>query len=307
MDGSVLAERVNLLGPWLRARFGCDVVKIGLDAGLGCPNRDHAAGRGGCSFCPPGGAGQRAGGRAIADQIAEGVARLGKRKRPAQALAYFQAYSSTHGPAPRLAALYQEAMDAPGVSGLVISTRPDCLDEARWAVLEDVNQATEMWLELGLQSAHDQTLAAIGRGHDLACFDRAVARAHQAGIRVVAHVILGLPGEGVEQTNATAEHLAGLGVWGVKMHHLMVLARTRLAEQHQAGELALWSRDDFIAGAAGFLARLPGEVLVHRLAADPGPDQLLAPDWAGDKDAILAGLADYLITHDLRQGSLAHG
>lgn len=304
MDARRLAQRLNLLGPWLRERLGGPTAKVVLDAGLGCPNRDGTISRGGCSFCPPHGAGRGQGHLPLAQQLDQGLQRLARRGRPVAALAYFQAFSSTHGPAPHLAELYEQALDRPEIRGLVISTRPDCLDGPRWEVLADLSRRSLLWLELGLQSAHDSTLAALGRGHDVACFDRAVSEAHKRGIMVVAHVILGLPGEDMAHTAATAEHLARLGVWGVKLHNLMVLQGARLADDYRAGRLELWSRRQWAEAAADFVARLPASTVLHRLAADPGPDHLLAPAWATGKQANLAALAQALEEADLEQGKL---
>lgn len=303
MDGRLLTERINLLGPWLRARHGCDVVKIPLDARLGCPHRRNATGDGGCSFCPPSGAGAGDEGLTVSEQLAQGLVRLQGRKRPTKALAYFQAYTSTNASKAHLAELYGQAVDNEGVAGVIISTRPDCLDDERWELLSAVNAQSDMWLELGLQSAHDQSLAAMGRGHDVACFDRAVDQAHARGIKVVAHVILGLPDEDLTHTNATARHLASLEVWGVKLHNLMILRGARLAYEYEQGQVACWTRPEFVRAVAEFLARLNPNTLVHRLAADPGGDELLAPSWAENKDATLSALAELMVTENLEQGS----
>jgi len=309
MDSSRLAARVNLLGPVLRSRFGGPVAKIGLETGLGCPNRDGALGHGGCSYCPPGGSGRGQGHLSITQQMEQGLERLtrlaARRGRPTpRFLAYFQAHTSTHAPAPRLAPLFEEACAFAGLAGLVISTRPDCLDQPRWDLISRLAQRLPLWLELGLQSAHEPTLAALGRGHGLACFDQAVAEAKQRGIEVVAHVILGLPGEGPRHTAATARHLAGLGLWGVKMHNLMVLEGASLAADYAAGRFEPWGLEQWAAAAAEFLARLPRGMVIHRLAADPGLERLLAPQWAARKDLALAALAGYMQEHDLRQGDL---
>jgi uncharacterized protein len=313
MDGALLASRVNLLGPWLRARFGGPVVKIGLTTGLSCPNRDGTLGRTGCAWCAPSGAGRGHTGLGISGQLEQGLARLRTRaqrvgkqpgKPPPLALAYFQAHTSTHCPPERLRAQFQEALAFPDVAGVIVSTRPDCLDQARWEVLTELAAARPFWLELGLQSRHDATLAALGRGHDAACFAAACAEAGSRGIAVVAHVIMGLPGETPEHTDATAEFLAALGIWGVKMHNLMILDGAPLAEAWRQGGCQPWDMATWTRAAAGFLARLPWEMLVHRLAADPGSDRLLAPAWAGRKDLALAALARYLEEHDLRQGAL---
>jgi radical SAM protein (TIGR01212 family) len=310
VDGHILKSRLNLLGPWLRERFQGPVVKIGLDAGLGCPNRDGTLSRDGCRYCPPGGAGKSPQDKSVTTQLENGLkriqARAAARKRPLPSvLAYFQAHSNTYGDPGHLAALYQEALSVPGVSGIIVSTRPDCLDRPRWQVLEKISAQAPLWLELGLQSAHDKTLEALNRRHDVACFDRAVGQARQRGIAVVAHVILGLPGETVAHTNATAAHLAELGLWGVKMHNLMVLEHTGLASDYHSGNLPLWTLSQWAEAAGQFLIRLPAQTVIHRLAADPGPDRLIAPEWAAQKDLALTRLAEYLERMDLRQGDLA--
>ncbi len=308
MDSRLLAGRVNLLGPFLRRRFGGPVVKIPLETGLSCPNRDGSLGRGGCAWCPPGASGRGRAGSSIAEQLEQGLAAVAARsarqgRQPPQALAYFQSFTSTHAPAQALEPLLEPALACPRLAGLIISTRPDCLDPPRWELLRRAAERLPLWLELGLQSAHDATLAALNRGHGLACFDRAVEQAARIGLPVVAHVILGLPGEDPSHTAATARHLAGLGLWGVKMHQLMVLEGAPLAGSYLEGRFQPWSLATWAQAAAEFLAWLPREMVIHRLAADPGPDHLLGPDWAGHKNLALQALADYMIGHNLEQGS----
>lgn len=287
--------------------MGGPTLKISLDAGLGCPHRPHGVGPGGCVYCPPGGSGQGRNG-SVAQQLAQGLERLRNRSRRGptpRALAYFQAYTATNAPAETLEPLFMEVARHPAVAGIIVATRPDCLPPATWELLAEMARRRPLWLEMGLQSAHDATLTRINRGHDLACFDTALDQARRRGLRVVTHVILGLPGEDMSHTNATARHLARQGVWGVKLHNLMVLAGAPLARKHRAGKLRLWSREEYARAAAAFLARLPRGVLVHRLAADPGPDRLVAPDWAANKDAVLSAIALALEEKDLRQGDLA--
>ena len=246
-----------------------------------------------------------------AAQMEAGLARLAARaakkgRQPPHVLAYFQAHSSTHAPAPELARMLAGVRQIAQVAGLIVSTRPDCLDEPRWEVLSHQAKSGLFWLELGLQSAHDSTLAALNRGHDVACFDRAIKEAQARDIRVVAHVILGLPGETQEHTDRTARHLARLGVWGVKMHNLMVLEHTQLARDWTHGSFTPWTRPQWVAAAASFLARLPAATLIHRLVADPGRETLLSPDWVAQKDLNLSALAEYLERQHLRQGSACH-
>lgn len=300
-----LAQRINLLGPWLRRRFGGPVAKIGLDAGLGCPNRDPGRGLMGCAYCPPGGSSQGQGHLDITQQLAQGLERLAARqqKPPPQALAYFQAHTSTHGPVERLAPIFQQALDCPGLSGLIVSTRPDCLDAPRWNLLSRLAEHGPFWLELGLQSAHAHTLKALGRGHGPECFAQALAQARGRGIPVVAHVILGLPGETPADSEYTARFLAGLGPWGVKLHHLMVLEGAPLAQAWRQGQFRPWTLAEWAQAAAGFLALLPPQMVVHRLLADPGPERLLAPEWTSPKALALRALAQYMLEHDLKQGA----
>ncbi len=309
MDAGRLQNRLNLLGPLLRERFGAPVVKIGLEAGLSCPNRDGSLGLTGCAWCAPAGSGRGRAHLGIAAQLDQGLARLRERaaragRRPPLTLAYFQAHTSTHAPTPALRAIFEEALAVPGVAGLIVSTRPDCLDEPRWDLLSELAARLPFWLELGLQSANDATLAALGRGHDVKCFARAAEEAGRRGIQVVAHVILGLPGEAPEHTWATADLLGELAVGGVKMHNLMVLEGAPLAEDWRRERFQPWDLETWARAAAGFLARLPPDMVIHRLCADPGAEILLAPAWAGSKDLALRALAGYLEENDLRQGAL---
>lgn len=310
MDAGRLAARLTLVGPWLRRLFGRPAVKVPLEAGLGCPNRTPD-GTGGCLYCPPGGAGRGSGGVPLDRQLAEGLARLERRAatrggEPPAALAYYQAHTTTNGPPEAVAALLRPALVEPRVAGVIVGTRPDCLAPGHWEVLVRAAAVKPLWLELGLQSAHDATLAAMGRGHDAAAFDEAAAEAARRGIAVVAHVMLGLPGESLEHGLATARRLARAGVAGVKLHNTMVLAGAGLEDLWRSGCYQPWTRAAYAEAAARFAAHLPRRVVLHRLAADPGPDRLLAPSWAADKDGVLSALADCLEEHDLRQGDLDH-
>ena len=308
MDGRLWQGRVNLVRPWLKQRFGRPASKISLDAGFSCPNRDGSLGSGGCAFCPPGGSGRGAS-RDLAAQLSRGLERLKQKaahkgQEPPAALAYFQAYSNTYGKADELQPLYAQAQDTPGIDGIIVSTRPDCLGPRRWDLLSRLHEKGFFWLELGLQSCHDQTLRAINRGHGAEEFSRAAGEAERRGIKLVAHVILGLPGESGRHTSATAEYLAGLPVWGIKLHNLMVLEGAALSREPWSSRFNPWTREEWVQAEADFLVRTPGEVLLHRLAADPGPDRLIAPDWARDKDAALTALACHMVKHDLHQGDL---
>ncbi|MFZ2087138.1 MAG: TIGR01212 family radical SAM protein [Desulfobaccales bacterium] len=293
------------LNSYLRERFGVRVQKVTLDAGLTCPNRDGRLGEGGCLYCNARGSGTGAiaRGLSITAQLQEGMARLAKRYGATRFIAYFQSFSNTYAPVPTLRRLYQEALAFPEVVGLSLGTRPDCLSPEILDLLADIAQERLLWLELGLQSAHDRTLKFINRGHDAACFTQAVTAAADRGLEVVAHVILGLPGEGPEDMAATARYLAGLPVQGLKIHLLYVVRGSALEELYLAGQYRPLEEMEYIQAVADFLELLPPHLVIHRLTGDPHPEELVAPAWCRDKSRVLAGIREELARRGSRQGS----
>jgi radical SAM protein (TIGR01212 family) len=293
------------LNSYLRQRFGERVQKISLDAGLTCPNRDGRVGVGGCLYCNPRGSGTGAWGRGmtLTAQLEEGAARLKGRYGAQKFIAYFQSFCNTYGPLDRLAALYQEALCFPGVVGLSIGTRPDCLEDEVLDLLAGYAAHHLLWLELGLQSAHDATLKLINRGHDVACFARAVSRASARGLETIAHVILGLPGEGPAEMAATAEYLAGLPLQGVKIHLLYVINGSGLERLQQAGQYLCLSEEGYISVVVDFIELLPPHLVIHRLTGDPHPQELVAPGWCLDKSRVLRGIQGEFARRGSRQGS----
>ena len=288
----------------LRRRFGCRVQRISLDAGLTCPNRDGSLGTGGCSFCDDRGA--AAVGVQIELPLAEQLQRsknyLAKKFRAEKFLAYFQAYSNTYASVEALRKLYATALSDPDLVGLIIGTRPDCLPEPVLDLLSELHDKTYLWLELGMQSMHDQTLAAINRGHDHACFVDAVQRCQARGLRVCAHLILGLPGETCEQILASVRELNRLKVDGVKLHHLHVLKGSRLEQAYHRGELQLFERETYVQLVCDAVELLDPRIVIHRLMGD-GRSELVAPDWSRRKLEVLNLIDDELKKRDSRQGS----
>jgi radical SAM protein (TIGR01212 family) len=203
----------------------------------------------------------------------------------------------------RLQALYDEVLAFPEVVGLSLGTRPDCLGDEVLELLAGYARERLLWLELGLQSAHDRTLAALNRGHDVACFSRAVARAAARGLEVVAHVILGLPGEGPEEIAATADYLARLPLQGVKIHLLYVVRGSALARLYQQGAYACLSEDGYVSLVVDFVELLPRRLVIHRLTGDPHPQELLGPSWCLDKARILGRIREEFCRRGSRQGS----
>jgi len=302
------APRLNRLADHLRRRFGRALRKVPLDAGFSCPNRDGTLSRAGCAFCNPHGSGTGLFARGLS--LAQQWERLRGPRPKHPGLAYLQAFSNTHGPAPRLARTLDEIAALPGLAGLCIGTRPDCLDPDKLALLAGFRERLrspglpepELWLELGLQSSHDATLARLNRGHDAACFARAARAASELGIPVCAHLILGLPGEGLPHFLQTLDFVNALPLAGIKLHNLYVAAGTALAGPWRAGELPLLTREEYVDWLCAGLPRLRPDLVLHRLAADPAPGELLAPAWAGDKRATLDLLERALEEQNIRQG-----
>ena len=303
--------RIFSLSSYLRARFGTRVQKIPLDAGFTCPNRDGTLSRNGCIFCNPRGSGSGLleEGLDIGEQWFRWRNRLGRRYGASLFIAYLQSFSNTHGPPSRLAAVLDELRGLPDLVGTAVGTRPDCLDSEKLSLLAKM-PGSERWLEMGLQSAHDETLARINRGHDSDVFARWTRFAAAAGLHVCAHVIIGLPGEDREHALATMDFINGLPVRGVKFHNLYVCHDTRLAEMHGHGEYETWSRDRYIETLVHCLARLRSDIVVQRLTGDAAPGELVAPRWAGDKRALRMAIDKYLEDNDIWQGKetdAAHG
>ena len=283
-------KRYRDYNSYLREIFGERVQKIPLDAGFTCPNRDGTISRGGCIYCDSRGSGSGAmtqRGESLEEQILRGMNWAGKKYGASKFIAYFQSFTNTYAPVAQLRDLYDRALKHEGMVGLSVGTRPDCLDEEILGLLAAYKEKALVWLELGLQSAHDTTLLKINRGHDLACFDRAVAGARAKGLNVCAHVILGLPGENRKMMMETARHLADLAVEGVKIHALYVVKGTLLAEIHEQRGYRCLEREEYADLLLDFLERLPPATVIQRLTGDPVPAELLAPLWVREKTETL--------------------
>lgn len=294
------------LNAYMTARYGERVQKITLDAGFTCPNRDGRVGRGGCMYCNDrgSGTGAQARGLDITRQLDEGVSRLGKRYQAQKFMAYFQSFSNTYAPLEDLRRLYEEALAHPQVVGLSIGTRPDCLSPELIKLLSGYSRRHLIWLELGLQSAHDRTLQLINRGHDAACFARTANLTANQGLHVLAHVILGLPQESRDDMLATARFLSTLPVDGVKIHLLYVIKDTPLAELFNDGRYTPLYQEDYVDLIVDFIELLPPHLVIHRLTGDPHPDELVAPEWCLHKNRVLTRIKENFIRRQTFQGRL---
>lgn len=298
-------SRYRTLAPWLHATFGRPVHRVALDAGSTCPNRDGTKGFGGCSYCDVEGSGTGAlrAGNELARQLEAGLARLAR--RGAGAIAYFQSYTNTYVDSDRLRETLAvvEPHLVSGVVAVSVATRPDCLGAEALEVLAELGRRVPVWVELGLESASDEVLREANRLHTVAEFEDAVARVRAAGLGSVGHAILGLPGDGREGARRTAEVLAESRVDGVKVHHLMVLRRTRLAAQWRAGEVPLLTAEAYVEWLADFVERLAPEQVLHRLTGDAPGETLLAPHWEVPKNAVRDLLEAELERRGTRQGT----
>ncbi|MCF8036892.1 MAG: TIGR01212 family radical SAM protein [Desulfobacteraceae bacterium] len=301
-----MQTRYTDLNTYFRGIFGCRVQKITLDAGLGCPNRDGTISRTGCIYCNQKGSGTggHALGKSIAQQAEEGRQALARRYKAQKFIAYFQSYTNTYAPADRLKNLYDQALQIHGMVGLSVGTRPDCVDDEKLDLLASYADQYLTWVEYGLQSVHDATLARINRGHDFAAFEKAVEGARKRGINVCAHVILGLPGESESQMMETARTLSAMDVNGVKIHLLYVVRDTVLHRWYEQGRYRCLSRDQYAELVCAFLARLRRDIVIQRLTGDPHPNELIAPQWALNKGEALERIRAILRQKDLYQGKL---
>ena len=288
---------------YLRERFGCRVQKITLDAGLTCPNRDGTVGRGGCIYCNPRGSGTGLGKSfTISEQLEQGKKVLGKRYKARKFLGYFQSFSNTYAPFEKLKKLYEEALSVTDVVGLCIGTRPDCVSEEILALLAEYQEHHLIWLEYGLQSAKNETLKIINRGHTVEDFVGAVERTREKRIPICVHVILGLPGETPEDMINTAKFLAGLDIQGVKIHLLYVIRGTRLHEMYRNGAYRCLDRETYVRLVGEFIAHLPPHVVIQRITGDPHRDELVAPTWSLEKRKNINMIHEYMRKHELYQG-----
>ncbi|MEW6258999.1 MAG: TIGR01212 family radical SAM protein [Thermodesulfobacteriota bacterium] len=301
-----MGHRYRDYNTYLRERFGCRVQKITLDAGLGCPNRDGRTGSGGCIYCNArgSGTGAHARGLSIREQLQEGIDRMRRRYKAEKFIAYFQSFSNTYAPIDVLERLYAEALSIPDVVGLSIGTRPDCIDSDVLHLLASFASRCLLWMEYGLQSSHDGTLTAIHRGHDRACFEKAVRETRAFGIPVCAHIILGLPGEDRPIMLDTARFLADLDIDGVKIHLLYVVRDTPMEALFRSGAYRCLERDEYVDIVCDILSLLPESTVIHRLTGDPHPDELVAPLWALEKqrnvDAVRRRLEELNIVQGIR-------
>ena len=273
----------------LRERFGEKVYKVTLNGGMTCPNRDGKIGSRGCIFCSAGGSGDFAADAtlSITEQIDSQITILSQKRPIHKYIAYFQAYTNTYAPVKYLEKIFTEALSHPKVVALSIGTRPDCLGDDVVALLSRLNSQKPVWVELGLQTIHEQTAAYIRRGYRLSCFEDAVARLRKEKIEVIVHTILGLPGESSFDILQTMEYLNHMDIQGIKLQLLHVLKDTDLAVDYEKGLFSTYERDEYLTLLISCLKHLRPDIVIHRITGDGPKDLLIAPLWASRKREVL--------------------
>ena len=301
-----MMKHYTSLSDHLQAEFGCKVYKLALDGGMTCPNRDGTIGTRGCSFCAADGSGAFAqSGETVYAQIEAAKARVAAKIKNGKYIAYFQNFTNTYAPAEHLQELFSAAISHPDVAVLSVATRPDCLPEPVLALLESLNKIKPVWVELGLQTIHEDTAMAIRRGYELPVYDKAVNELKKRSITVITHVILGLPGESKEQMLETVRYV-GARTDGIKLQLLHVLRNTDLAADYELGKFRTPELEEYCHLIADCLRNLPKEVAIHRLTGDGAKKDLIAPLWSGDKKKVLNTLNRILSEEKVQQGELTN-
>lgn len=285
-------------------KFGGKTWKLSLDAGCDCPNRDGTLATSGCVFCdiPSFSPSRRAPWRPLDVQLREGVQRLQDRHRAERFLAYFQPATNTYGPLGQLRCLFGQAADWPGVVGLIVGTRPDCVGDEVLDMLAELAERTWLLVELGVQTIHNRTLDRLNRRHHFEAFCDACTRATARGLGIGAHLILGLPGESDEDMLATARELARWNLHSIKLHNLYAVRGTELAEMVKLGEAKLPSLEEHVRRVADFLEETPPECVVDRVSGDAPAEYLVGPDWCRQTSAICSAVKAEFLRRGTCQG-----
>ena len=268
-------------GPWLQSELGCKVQKISVNAGMTCPNRDGTLGTGGCTFCNnqtfnPAYCRTE---KSVTQQLEEGKQFFARKYPAMKYLAYFQAYTNTYAELDRLVSLYEEALRVPDVVGLVIGTRPDCMPDNLLDYLEELNRRTFLIVEYGVESANDETLLRINRGHTFRQSCEAICRTAERGIRVGAHVILGFPWEPFDELMRQAEEIGRLPLTTLKLHQLQIIRGTQLAREYAEQPWAVPTAEEYIDLVLNYISRLPYGLVMERFVSQSPPEMVIAPLW----------------------------
>lgn len=296
----------NDFGSWLRSHFPFNVQKISVDAGFSCPNRDGRISTGGCSFCnnstfnPP----YCDKNKKIKEQLETGKRFFSRKYPDMRYLAYFQAYTNTYGSVEHLKSMYEEALETESVVGIVIGTRPDCVDDELLDYLAQLSRQTFVIVEYGIESANNDTLMRINRGHTLECSCRAIKETAERGIITGGHVILGLPGEDAEESLRQASLISSTKLDILKIHQLQIIRGTELEREYRRKAFSLYTADEYISLLARYIRLLRKNLILERFTSQSPKELLVAPDW-GLKNHEFANLfVNYLRKNNIYQGDM---
>ena len=293
-------------GTWIRSRFPFRVQKISIDAGFTCPNRDGRLSTGGCIYCDnrtfnPAYCQRQ---DSITRQLQAGKQFFARKYPEMKYLAYFQAYTNTYASIDRLRQLYEEALQVEDVVGIVIGTRPDCVSDELLDYLEDLNQRCFLIVEYGVESANDETLRRINRGHTFEQSRLAIEKTHQRGILTGAHIILGLPGEDAQESLRQASLISSLPIDILKIHQMQIIRGTRLADEFAQKPFHIYSVDEYIRLIAAYIQRLRKDLVLERFVSQSPKEMRIAPQWGLKNHEFTDLLNNYLKAHDIHQGDL---
>jgi len=291
---------------FLRENFSVKVHKISIHAGFTCPNRDGFVGVGGCTYCANESFSPnvRETIAPIKEQIEEGMKYLKKRYGAEKFIAYFQAFTNTYADVETLKVRYDEALLNKDVIGLSIGTRPDCITDEILDLIHSYTRKYHVWVEYGLQSIHDRTLQLVNRGHDYKSFENAVLRTKdKGGIKICAHVILGLPGEDWNDIMETARTVSSIGIDGIKLHHLYIAKNTAMAGDYFKGKIKTMKMEEYVSLACDFLERISPDIVIQRLVGDTHGDFLISPVWNATKGEVFAAITSELKHRNSYQGA----
>ena len=297
-------EHYNALSPYLKNRFGCKICKLSLSAGCTCPNRDGTLGTRGCMFCSGSGEFAASGLASIPEQLEQAKLILGKKAHNARFIAYFQEFTNTYGDVSRLEPLFLQAMEPDDVVALSIATRPDCLPEDILRMLSRLREKKPIFVELGLQTMHDETARYIRRGYSLSVFDDAMKMLSDAGIETIVHMILGLPSESQEMMLQTADYIGHSGASGIKLQLLHILSGTDLARDYEEKLFTVMTEDEYLDCLGKILEILPPDMVIHRLTGDGAKKLLKAPLWSANKKQVMNRMNRYFKENNICQGRL---
>lgn len=289
---------------FFKQKFQTKIIKLTVDGGFSCPNRDGLIGTGGCIFCSGRGSGDFSPSSqlSIGAQLIESQTKISSKWANCGYMAYFQSFTNTYGPILKLRKLYYEALNFPGIKGIAIATRPDCIGEEVLCLLEKLSKKTYIWVELGFQTSNENTAFAIHRGYKNAVFEDCVNRLRSRNIDVVAHMIVGLPSETETDMLNTIRYLNQNSIQGIKLQLLHVLRDTPLAQLYEQSKFHILTKEEYISLISKMISELRQDIVIHRLTGDGPKDSLIAPLWSLDKRDVLNGIHKKLKTDKIFQG-----